>query len=182
MGNILNLAKHACVELTTHTTTPSPVKNRRKLLLECCDLVSLPSSMCLRENSLFLTLRAEILEARLALMWDKHHDNRYVLIGLNPVGWHQPCFEQLGPGCGERRNRLEDEKMLRASVENEGEKTHLSAPHEQANRGVQPGVISLIVVVVVVADDPVSSIGFHQNRPLIAFGSANGCVHLFSLR
>ena len=71
--------------------------------------------------------------------------------------------------------------MLRASVGNEEEKTHLSALHEQAKRGVQPGLSSLIVVSVV-ADDPVSSIGFHQNRPLIAFGSANGCIHLFSLR
>ena len=29
--------------------------------------------------------------------------------------------------------------------------------------------------------DEVSSIGFHQDRHLIAFGSASGCVHLFSL-
>ena len=40
-GERSHSATHAYVELTTHTTTPSPVKTRRKLLLECCDLVSL---------------------------------------------------------------------------------------------------------------------------------------------
>ena len=29
--------------------------------------------------------------------------------------------------------------------------------------------------------DELSSIAFHQGKPLIAFGSAGGCVHLFSL-
>ena len=28
--------------------------------------------------------------------------------------------------------------------------------------------------------DEVSSIGFHQDKPLMAFGSVTGCVHLFS--
>lgn len=32
-----------------------------------------------------------------------------------------------------------------------------------------------------VFQDEVSSIGFHQDRPLVAFGSTGGCVHLFSL-
>jgi len=29
--------------------------------------------------------------------------------------------------------------------------------------------------------DELNSIAFHQGKPLIAFGSAGGCVHLFSL-
>ncbi|KAL9956344.1 hypothetical protein ACROYT_G037809 [Oculina patagonica] len=32
-----------------------------------------------------------------------------------------------------------------------------------------------------VFQDEVNSIGFHQDRPVIAFGSTSGCVHLFSM-
>lgn len=48
---------------------------------------------------------------------------------------------------------------------------------EQPNRYTQ----TILITALFCSPDEVSSIGFHQDRPVVAFGSTGGCVHLFSL-
>ena len=40
---------------------------------------------------------------------------------------------------------------------------------------------NLLITALFCSPDEVGSIGFHQDRPVVAFGSSSGCVHLFSL-